>query len=179
MTYVSQPVFGYVTFCEDVRFEIGGKRTLVGIYNAEMIFPVGHVWPTILPKLVVDINFSEPIDAPFTPTIFKIFNVDQEDSKDGPSVAAFELPQPTTSPDDSIDRSMARRFVSIPVVFSPFQLNGPGHVRVRAFRGDAIMRLGALNIRTFSEVEQDNLRDIFPYDGNLQNINLIPHSSRA
>jgi hypothetical protein len=50
--------YGHVTFCDDIRYELNGKSTLVGVYGTEMRL-FGEA-PLMIPELhaVVDLNFD-------------------------------------------------------------------------------------------------------------------------
>jgi hypothetical protein len=51
--------FGYTTFCDDIRQEVAGKSTLVGVYGPEMT--VFGTLPTNLPKLALSVNYLEHV----------------------------------------------------------------------------------------------------------------------
>lgn len=51
-----------VTFCDDVRQEVGNKLTLVGCYNVDMIL---DRLPIVLPKFCAHIRIWTPIERPF------------------------------------------------------------------------------------------------------------------
>ena len=40
---------GSTIFCDDIRYEINGKVTLVGVYAADMVLP--NDFPVTLPKI--------------------------------------------------------------------------------------------------------------------------------
>lgn len=54
--------FVYATYCDDVRLEINGKTSLIGVY-ANAMFVQG--FPTNLMKLCVVVNALTPPDRPF------------------------------------------------------------------------------------------------------------------
>ena len=49
------------TFCDDVRQEVGGKQSLIGVYNGVMYVPQ---FPVTLPKLWMLATYSTPYDEP-------------------------------------------------------------------------------------------------------------------
>ena len=51
--------FGYTIFCDDVRNEINGKVTLVGVYAGDVI--VLGTLPVTLPKLGLSVNYHEKL----------------------------------------------------------------------------------------------------------------------
>lgn len=51
----------YVQFCDDIRFELGGKTSLIGVYGGELLV---KSFPTSLPKLCVAAFMATPVDEP-------------------------------------------------------------------------------------------------------------------
>lgn len=45
---------GIAIFCDDIREEVGGKTSYMGVYNGEMIIPTEA--PTVLPKFCVSVH---------------------------------------------------------------------------------------------------------------------------
>ena len=54
----AQDPSAYVVFCDDVRHELGGKLTFVGVYSHHLVSARGGV---PLPKLVVFLSLSYPL----------------------------------------------------------------------------------------------------------------------
>lgn len=52
----------HCVFCDDVRFEVGNKMSLMGMYQADII--IGARPPTFLPKLVIAVWVISDIDDP-------------------------------------------------------------------------------------------------------------------
>ncbi|MCE0853972.1 hypothetical protein LU689_29155 [Pseudomonas asiatica] len=52
----------YAIYCDDIRHEVNGKTTLVGVYAGKLL--VGS-FPASLSKLCVVLNLTTPIDDPF------------------------------------------------------------------------------------------------------------------
>ena len=57
-----EPRVAHCVFCDDVRFELGNKMSLMGMYQADII--IGANPPTVLPKLVIAIWVLSDIDDP-------------------------------------------------------------------------------------------------------------------
>ena len=53
---------GTAIFCDDIRQEVGGKLSLMGVYHGEMI--IGAPAPLALPKLGVAICIISDVDDP-------------------------------------------------------------------------------------------------------------------
>jgi hypothetical protein len=59
---MSAPQFSHCLFCDDIRFEIGNKLSLMGVYNADLIIP--DKFPALLPKLGIVVYLMSDIDDP-------------------------------------------------------------------------------------------------------------------
>ncbi len=68
MKYVSS------IFCDDIRFELGNKITLVGIYSGDMFV---ESFPFYLPKMGVQIRYDAPIEHRMGNLKFCISNGDE------------------------------------------------------------------------------------------------------
>lgn len=51
-----------VIYCDDVRLEVGGKLSLIGVYQNKLI---AQQLPIVLPKLCVFVKVTTPVDQPF------------------------------------------------------------------------------------------------------------------
>ena len=59
MSNVKQPS-GYTIFCDDIREEIGGKISLIGVYQYKKISSA--TFPVVIPKLCILVNY-QPVRA--------------------------------------------------------------------------------------------------------------------
>ncbi|MBB2158274.1 hypothetical protein HLH33_18590 [Gluconacetobacter diazotrophicus] len=50
-------VVGYTIFCEDIRHEVGGKDSYIGVHKGILI---AKDFPVIIPRLALSINVREP-----------------------------------------------------------------------------------------------------------------------
>ena len=149
--------YGHTIFCEDIRQETTGKVTLIGVYTDHMV--VHGTFPVLLPKFGLWIQYNQRPDHFMRPVIFAIFL--PEDPDDQPSI---EL----QVPDEQIDAAIAnsgslKKNVSLseknPVfvglgsrtLFSPFIIQSPGLIRVRAIRNNELVRLGSLPVYAASD----------------------------
>jgi hypothetical protein len=138
---------GGVIFCDDIRQELYGKVTYVGIYAGGELH-VHSPFPVLVPKLAIAVTYYErrgesgepvsitvqlPWDAPDTPAIRMALPAEQ----------LREVPMvPDAAPDDFL--MVATIFLSL----SPFQIQSEGRIKVRAWRGADEVRLGSLMIRS-------------------------------
>ncbi len=117
--------FVHVLYCDDVRHEIGGKRTFVGAYNGALLL---DAIPGLLPKLCVVVTAYTPVDQPFKGLSARVFFDEQQ-------LANIELEpdalnQATQAALQNADSTA--RFVSLQTqfVFVPFAVETQGVLRV-------------------------------------------------
>jgi len=157
MTLLPRPeFFGGVTFCDDIRHEVGGKFSFIGVYSGLMHIHGATPFPCILPRFGISAYYSQAIDAVVTPIKFLIYMPGETDNPsivfDAPDEAiekstreAWEREQATKEkPEPDAPRSYAQ--VGINAVLSPLEIKCPGSLRVRVTRGDDLVRLGSLEI---------------------------------
>src|ERR1700730_17425735 len=144
--------YGYTIFCDDIRAEIGGKLTFVGAYTTEMF--VHGTFPIILPKFALGIVYHQRHDSIVLPVKFWIFVPGDPDEK--PSIEAGmpeEAAEQTianvktmaAAAQGTIQQPYATLFSQM--ILTPFPIREPGILKVRAVRGDRLIRLGALRIK--------------------------------
>lgn len=145
MSDISWPTpFGYTIFCDDIRYEIDGKQSFIGIYASEMIFSIP--FPATLPKLGLSVKYYEKFGESTEPVHLEIYL--PGDSDDNPTVRSeFDYKQmrsmPQTKAEDGID---SRIGAVMNAVLSPVHFTQEGYIKVRARRGDDIIRLGSLKV---------------------------------
>jgi hypothetical protein len=140
---VSREPYGITIFCDDFRVEVAQKITLVGCYSGEMI--VFGVAPTILPMIAGVIHFRAPADAEFGKIEVAVFT-----DYDGKitEILRSEI-QKSDGPVSTSDQSgLEKQFAFVfPFKFSPFQIDGPGAIRCRAYLDGVEIKLGSLEIK--------------------------------
>src|SRR5579864_3625715 len=75
--------YGHTIFCDDIRFEINGKVTLVGIYAGDMVF--GRELPATLPKFCLRIAYTERPNESTEPVQIRVYMPGEEKGRDEPS----------------------------------------------------------------------------------------------
>jgi hypothetical protein len=152
---MTDPVItGHTVFCDDIRVEVGGKLSLIGVYQAVMF--VQGEFPITLPKFGLAVRYTEKIGACSDEVKLRVFL--PGDAEDAPTIDGI-------IPVEEIRQSAAEeRLVSVVgnegnlppveyihvgsnILFSPLVLKQPGLIRVRAFCGDNEIKLGNLGIR--------------------------------
>ena len=115
-------------FCDDIRHEVGGKLSYIGVYSGQMFVPS---FPITLPKLCLSMSVITSADTPFRKLAMRLLKDDAvlaeaalDDTQLSNAVEAFaEVPE-----DERRDRVQLLQSM---FVFSPFQLEGPCTLRVR------------------------------------------------
>src|ERR1700730_15686038 len=146
----SSHAYGWTTFCDDIRQEIGGKFCYIGVYNGFMV--VHGTLPVTLPKFCLAITLLQRREILDVNIGLRIFLPGDED--DTPSIRAdfAETAQ------GIIAEQTAEQAAHLPksdfsyvamhakLIFSPFTITQMGDLRVRALRADDLIRLGAIRI---------------------------------
>ena len=147
--------FGDTIFCEDIRFEVGGRNSLIGVMHGEIIVPLAHPGPFMLPKLCMLMTYAERVGEGVTDSV-EIRIYFPGDPDDTPSTRISVPVEPlrlVVAPAELLSDdpfSMA----AVPLVMSPVVLKHEGKIKVRAVRGDTVVRLGSLTIRTVIQAPQ-------------------------
>lgn len=135
---------GHVIFCDDIRLEVDGKRQYLGIYTA--LITLHAEPPVVLPKLCIAIDYFERPNESEESVEIQVFlpgaQIDLE-----PPLVNFKIEReqflsiPVPTDPDAEDPQIG---VSMNFTLSNVQLNAAGRIKVRAKRGDDIIRLGSL-----------------------------------
>lgn len=110
-----------VVYCDDIRHEIGGKRSFMGVYSSILVVPSA---PTTLPKFCVSIRVTTEVSDPFQSLTVKLVRGDQELSR-------VELPNEAITPTYKLnDANWLTVYVDL--VLSPFSITEMGKINVIA-----------------------------------------------
>ena len=130
--------------CDDIRQEVGGKQSLMGLYNDAIIFEANLEGLPVWPKLMrlgffIRLSFNEN-DKIQEGTIFS-FSFRRGDE----SVEIAKGPLAVQGPAHS-------RFVNLSIMANPFVINGPGEMIFTLLLLDSLGRaiktfVGASSIR--------------------------------
>jgi hypothetical protein len=146
---------GYTIFCDDIRHEITGKTTLVGVYNSQLI--VTDSLPVTLPQICAAITLRLLPPEERVKPIIKIFRSDQEEpifvcEADIEPVEPQLLP--LRPPHLELD-SVTFMQMGITAHMQNLVISEPCALKVRAFIGDDEVRLGSLQISVHPSVTTD------------------------
>jgi hypothetical protein len=138
---------GFVTFCDDIRQELGGKITLVGCYIGEMT--VHGQAPAKLAKLGLQAKLVFPAEtAPrkidvrvdFVPGDKTLFEATL-DIPEAEHKKALERVEPDGTGDEPQFGLVQH------TILTPLEIPGEGRIRVRAVVDGETVKLGSLRIR--------------------------------
>ena len=118
----------FTIFCDDIRQEIGGKLSYIGVYGGQMFVPS---FPITLPKLCLAMSMITPVDTPFRKLAMRILKDDTQLAEgvlDETQLAGTVEASTNVAADERKDRILALQSM---FVFSPFQLEGPCTLKVR------------------------------------------------
>lgn len=136
--------YGTTIFCEDIRDEIGGKKTYVGVFGNDLI--INGTIPAVIPQFALAITLLEPIQSATGPLSIKIYLP----SADGDEVAMdIDLPLERSTAKNAPDFDPTAEFVGAILSFkiSPLVITNEGYIRVRAYKEGREIRLGSLKVR--------------------------------
>jgi hypothetical protein len=147
-TLESPAVFGHTIFCDDIRHEVGGKLTFVGVYQNHLALTQ---FPAVLSKFGFGISFFQRPEV-FEPAVKLLVFV----PGDSPEVASIQVDINELSPGEVMEKASAFR-ETFPradssyiagranLVLEQFTINEPGAVKVRIEHRGKLVRLGAMN----------------------------------
>lgn len=143
--YVFQP-HGYTLFCEDVRHEVDGKITMVGVLGAEIVLQADL--PSTLPQLSVWVIFCEALNDSFDSLTIELA-LPGRSYEDAIIRAEFPSEQAQREPIlDDVDADELRAVMNFQFKLGPIVIDQPGRIRVRAIRNGLAIPLGSMLIRS-------------------------------
>ena len=124
-------------YCDDIRQEVGGKVSLMGIYTGMMYLPE---MPALLPRICVYSSLSVPIDD-------AIDHIEFELMVDGEIVLTIpgQLPVQSTAPADLLAPPTLRT-VTIAAMLCPFPVDAPCLLESRVLIGTDVVPGSRLHV---------------------------------
>jgi hypothetical protein len=141
--------YGTTIFCDDIRDELDGKKTYVGVYFGDMV--LHGAFPAVIPKFALAITYLEPLADPVSMVNIKVFV--PGDGDNGDVAVDVDLPPDRleeVGPED-IDPNAQYRVHLMHFRISPFVISKRGYVKVRAYVKGKEIRLGSIKIRCTEE----------------------------
>lgn len=139
-----------IVFCDDIRHEIGGKLSYIGVYGERLIV---STLPATLPKLCLALKVVTPASQPFRQLSLEVLRDDEVIAQwpldEAPLAEASEAVVETLVDDASHERAQS---VNAMFVFSPFHIKGPCMLQVCAETESETLRSLALRIEQGQQV---------------------------
>jgi hypothetical protein len=126
-------------FCDDIRHEIGGKLSYIGVYSGGLFVPA---FPVTLPKLCLSARIVTPANEPLRTLILRVLKDEenlQELTLDEDQLAAAS----DADEDATEERIQMTQFM---LVFSPIQFDEPCTLKVRVQTETGELRGMALKV---------------------------------
>lgn len=139
---------GSTIFCDDIRDEVGGKRSLIGTYNTRLF--VQGEFPYLLPKFGFFITYFERPGVFEDDVIFSVYLPGDEFDKPTVTTTVPRSGFPEVSAVESTDTfpGSERLFrLDVPILVSPLIIKSEGGIRVRAMCDDNMTVLGGLGVQ--------------------------------
>jgi hypothetical protein len=148
----SKPVtpYGYTIFCDDIREEVSGKISYMGIYRSSLI--VNGKLPVTLPKFCLAVSYvmrPEDVETLENDLEIKVFLPGGKGDAAAVMSVTREQMRATRAPhtDDPLLQIAAN------ITFSPLELAQEGLIQVRAYNGATEWKLGALQVSERPEMD--------------------------
>jgi|ERR1700733_8742431 len=142
--------YGMSIFCDDVRHEVGGKSSFIGVYQGALY---ANSFPITIAKFGIVAIFNEPKEMAKSrdfPISIQIFIPGNDEP-----VVVGELQPLTESDFENITKSqlpddpdLLPNLVTLKAEFmlSPLTIEKTGRIKVRVRYGDDIIKLGSLRV---------------------------------
>lgn len=138
----------HVTYCDDIRQEVGNKRSLIGVYTRDLFV---QAIPVTLPKLGIVVSILTPIDRPFQKLSLRVQQGEVVLISTDDLVAGFQ--SLSEAPLDDLDRESDGQpaprslICNIEILLAPFRIDAEHNIRVIATTEDGELRGRALRVR--------------------------------
>ncbi|MEW5891003.1 MAG: hypothetical protein AB1768_18635 [Pseudomonadota bacterium] len=124
-------------FCDDIRHEIGGKLSYIGVYSGGLFVPT---FPITLPKLCLAMSVVTPADKPFRRLSVRVLKGEEQLAEGILDEAQLANVIDATDDVPESERKDRMQVLQTIFMFSPFQLDGPCVLRVRAETEEGALR---------------------------------------
>ncbi|TVR67173.1 MAG: hypothetical protein EA420_00840 [Candidatus Competibacteraceae bacterium] len=126
-------------FCDDIRHEIGGKLSYIGVYSGGLFVPA---FPVTLPKLCLSVRIVTPANEPLRTLILRVL-------KDEENLQELTLDEDQLAAASDADEDAAEERIQMTqfmLVFSPIQFDEPCTLKVRVQTETGELRGMALKV---------------------------------
>jgi hypothetical protein len=139
--------FGYAIFCDDIRSEIGEKKSYIGVYRNTMF--IRGDFPFVVPKFAIEIFYIEEFSKHPKKVDVNVYLPGEDlnhPSLQRELVFGKNFQRVPRTPDVESDWKKILR-TSTQFILAPLVLQKPGSIRIRVKRGNKDIRIGRLVIQ--------------------------------
>jgi hypothetical protein len=139
--------YGFCVFCEDIRQEINGKHTYVGVIISSDLNVLGTL-PAVIGKFSINASYRQRLADGLEPLTIQVHMPGDDEDKPTATVdfsleeVAAKLPP---APEDIEDPFIG---VGIGFEFNPLEVKKEGRIIVSALKAGKRYRLGGLRIQS-------------------------------
>lgn len=134
--------FGWCVFCDDVRNEVGGKVSFMGVYSNDIVFSAP--FPVTVPQFSIIANYRVDIHDPITDEIMLEISFPGDTAPIvNSAIPVAEIQSGSKKPEYAQYFSISAR-----LIFSPCEFKADGLIEVWIARGESRNRIGVLAVRS-------------------------------
>ncbi|WP_118182103.1 DUF6941 family protein [Paraburkholderia phosphatilytica] len=147
--------YAHTLFCDDIRMEVGGKSSLMGLYHGELLVPQN---PTVLPKLCVVVTVVTGSDNPFKTLSMTIASKDRLFAEQiMPADAVEQIQNHLRSSSDPED-PITRMAIILQMAISPFVVDEAFTLKVFVTADGEKLPAGRLRVNFAASAQQEGSR---------------------
>jgi hypothetical protein len=130
-------------FCDDIRHEVGGKLSYIGVYSGGLFVPA---FPVTLPKLCLSVRIVTPANEPVRTLILRVLK--DEENLQELALDEDQLAAASDADEDATEERVEERIqmTQFMLVFSPIQFDEPCTLKVRVQTETGELRGMALKV---------------------------------
>lgn len=140
-TPIDLPEFSAL-FCDDIREEISGKTTIVGVYGTDIIFPD---FPVLQPKLSVFLRGTIPTSYAGQTLAIKLLMGTEVLLENGDVIITAD-PSVAKAERQGNQEDRARRMADVKFILSPIRFDAPCTLKVMVSIGEFKVCAGKIHV---------------------------------
>jgi len=133
--------FAHAVYCDDIRFEVGNKQSLVGVYHGKMFVPT---FPVTMPKLCVALWVVTPAENPFQALTLKLLFGNKVVVEAPLPAELFQAQETIVEPPDPLNTRIFTAYTTLQL--SPLKVDAPVTLKLRIQTEKEELKAGGLEI---------------------------------
>jgi hypothetical protein len=147
--------WGFSLFCDDLRAEVGGKVSAMGLYQNELLF--SGSFPYVIPKFTILVMYYELVGELTTDISLRVYLPSDEPDKASIQLDLLRKDLPKRDDQAPLPSEVDGERINhlrVPIILAPAVITKEGFFKVRAHFSDGkILRLGRMKVRALSPEE--------------------------